>query len=170
MSYCVRVNSPGEFPIIVKRVHVELGNVLRRVNSPGEFPVIVKWVHVEHGNVLRSVPFTMFVKEVSRIPHHEKEVSWRPHEDLAAKWPMTQMCWECWVILDSYLPYYGGGVNRDRWARWTDYYLVGGLGEGRAVFYVVLRCIWYRQNTSQRSPTPGGRFPPKGKNQLIWKL
>ena len=65
MSYCVRVNSPGEFPVIVKWVHVELGNVLRRVNSPGEFPVIVKRVHVELGNVLRSVPFTMFVKEVS---------------------------------------------------------------------------------------------------------
>jgi hypothetical protein len=75
MSYCVRVNSPGEFPVIVKRVHVELGNVLRRVNSPDEFPVIVKRVHVELGNILRSVPFTMFMKEVSRIPHHKKEVS-----------------------------------------------------------------------------------------------
>ena len=59
------MNSPGEFPIIVKWVHIELGNVLRRVNSPGEFPVIVKRVHVELRNVLRSVPFTMFVKEVS---------------------------------------------------------------------------------------------------------
>ena len=59
------MNSPGEFLVIVKRVHVELGNVLRRVNSPGELPVIVKRVHIELGNVLRSVPFTMFVKEVS---------------------------------------------------------------------------------------------------------
>ena len=59
------MNSPGEFLVIVKRVHVALGNVLRRVNFPGEFPVIVKQVNIELGNVLRSVPFTMFVKEVS---------------------------------------------------------------------------------------------------------
>ena len=44
-----------------------------------------------------------------------------------------------------------GGGGRWGWrqqgqiAGWTDYNLVGGLGEGRAAFYLVLRCIWYRQ-------------------------
>ncbi len=34
------------------------------------------------------------------------------------------------------------------------------------MFYVVLRCIWYRQKTRGRSPTLGGRFPPKRKKSI----
>jgi hypothetical protein len=34
------------------------------------------------------------------------------------------------------------------------------------MFYVVLRCIWYRQKMRGRSPTLGGRFPPKRKKSI----
>ena len=34
------------------------------------------------------------------------------------------------------------------------------------MLYVVQRCIWYRQKTRGRSPTLGGRFPPKGKKSI----
>ncbi len=38
--------------------------------------------------------------------------------------------------------------------------------EEESMFYVVLRCIWYRQKTRGRSPALGGRFPPKRKKSI----